>query len=68
MERLLKFYINGEWVAPPSSETMPVVNPATAGQVAEIALGNEADECKNSRPTVSLLFTGKKLIDFNRFN
>ncbi|MEL0332951.1 MAG: aldehyde dehydrogenase family protein [Halieaceae bacterium] len=43
MERLLKFYINGEWVVPQSAETMPVLNPATAEQVAEVALGNEAD-------------------------
>ena len=43
MERLLKFYINGEWVVPQSTETMPVLNPATAKQVAEVALGNEAD-------------------------
>ena len=43
MERLLKFYINGEWVVPQSTETMPVLNPATAEQVAEVALGNEAD-------------------------
>ena len=43
MERLLKFYINGEWVVPQSTMTMPVLNPATAEQVAEVALGNEAD-------------------------
>ena len=43
MERLLKFYINGEWVVPQSIETMPVLNPATAEQVAEVALGNAAD-------------------------
>ena len=43
MERLLKFYINGEWVVPQSTETMPVLNPATAEQVAEVTLGNEAD-------------------------
>ena len=43
MDKLLKFYINGEWVAPQSAETMPVLNPANAQQVAEVALGNEAD-------------------------
>ena len=43
MERLLKFYINGEWVVPQSAETMPVLNPAAAERVAEVALGNEAD-------------------------
>ena len=43
MDKLLKFYINGEWVTPQSAETMPVLNPANAQQVAEVALGNEAD-------------------------
>ena len=42
MDKLLKFYINGEWVTPQSAETMPVLNPANAEQ-AEVALGNEAD-------------------------
>jgi len=43
MDKLLKFYIDGEWVAPHSADTMPVLNPASAQQVAEVALGNEAD-------------------------
>ena len=43
MDKLLKFYVNGEWVTPNSPETMPVLNPANAQQVAEVALGNEAD-------------------------
>ena len=43
MDKLLKFYINGEWVDPISTETMPVLNPASASQVASVALGNEAD-------------------------
>jgi len=43
MDKLLKFYIDGEWVTPQSAETMPVLNPANAQQVAEVALGNEAD-------------------------
>ena len=43
MERLLKFYIDGDWVTPHSANTMPVLNPANAQQVAEVALGNEAD-------------------------
>ena len=43
MDKLLKFYIDGEWVAPQSADTMPVLNPANAQQVAEVALGNEAD-------------------------
>ncbi|MDG2460634.1 MAG: aldehyde dehydrogenase family protein [Luminiphilus sp.] len=43
MDNLLKFYINGEWVEPVSEETMPVLNPASAQQIGEVALGNEAD-------------------------
>lgn len=43
MEKLLKFYINGEWVDPLSTDKMPVLNPALAEQVGEVALGNDAD-------------------------
>lgn len=43
MDKLRKFYINGEWVDPVSAETMPVLNPASVEQVGELALGNEAD-------------------------
>lgn len=43
MENLQKFYINGEWVAPLSGQTMPVINPATEGVIGTVALGNEAD-------------------------
>ncbi|MGB2103615.1 MAG: aldehyde dehydrogenase family protein, partial [Luminiphilus sp.] len=43
MDKLLKFYINGEWVDPLSTDRMPVLNPASVEQVGEVALGNEAD-------------------------
>ena len=43
MDKLLKFYINGEWVDPLSTERMPVLNPASVEQVGEVALGGEAD-------------------------
>lgn len=43
MEKLLKFYINGEWVDPISTETMPVLNPASVTQLGSVALGNAAD-------------------------
>ena len=43
MENLSKFYVNGEWVAPCSSDTMPVLNPVNVKQLGEVALGNEAD-------------------------
>ena len=43
MDKLLKFYINGEWVDPLSTDRMPVLNPASVEQICEVALGGEAD-------------------------
>ena len=43
MDKLLKFYINGEWVDPLSTDRMPVLNPASVEQIGEVALGGEAD-------------------------
>ncbi len=43
MEKLQKFYINGEWVDPLSDATMAVLNPATEQQIGIVALGNAAD-------------------------
>ena len=43
MENLSKFYVNGEWVAPCSPDTMPVLNPVNVKKLGEFALGNEAD-------------------------
>ena len=43
MDKLLKFYINGEWVDPVATDRMPVLNPASVEQVGEVALGGEAD-------------------------
>ena len=43
MSNRTKFYINGEWVAPSSSETLEVMNPATEQSIGEIALGNQED-------------------------
>ena len=43
MDKLLKFYINGEWVDPISADKMPVLNPASVAQLGEVALGNDAD-------------------------
>ena len=42
-DNMLKFYIDGTWVAPISTNRMGVENPATEEIVAEVALGNEAD-------------------------
>ena len=43
MKNLDKFYIDGSWVTPNSSQTMAVLNPATEMQIGTIALGNEND-------------------------
>ena len=40
---LLKFYINGQWVDPLSTDRMPVLNPASVEHVGDVALGGEAD-------------------------
>ena len=40
---MTRFYINGAWVEPLSSNRMGVENPATEEIVCEVALGNEAD-------------------------
>ncbi len=38
-----KFYINGEWVAPSTKDTLEVINPATEEPIATIAMGGKAD-------------------------
>ena len=43
MENLQKFYINGAWVSPDSTATMPVINPANEAIIATVALGNAVD-------------------------
>ena len=43
MENLQKFYINGAWVSPDSTATMPVINPANDEIIATVALGNAVD-------------------------
>ncbi len=43
MEHAQKFYIGGTWVAPLTSETMDVINPATEQPIASIAMGSEQD-------------------------
>ena len=43
MDNLEKFYINGKWVKPKSSDKMSVLNPATEDKVGEIVLGNSED-------------------------
>ena len=43
MDNIGKFYINGKWVTPKSSDKMSVLNPATEDKVGEIILGNSED-------------------------
>ena len=43
MKNLKKFYIDGQWVTPNSTATLPVLNPATEEQVGTITMGNVAD-------------------------
>ncbi len=43
MSNQLKFYINGEWVEPSTSDTLDVINPATEESIGKIAMGGPAD-------------------------
>ena len=43
MSNRTKFYINGEWVEPSTSETLGVINPATEESIGVVAMGNEVD-------------------------
>jgi aldehyde dehydrogenase (NAD+) len=43
MLTLNKFYIDGAWVDPASDATMPIMNPATAGQIGTVSMGNSKD-------------------------
>ena len=43
MKNLDKFYINGTWVEPISSDKFPVINPANEETIGHISLGDERD-------------------------
>ncbi len=43
MNKLSKFYVDGQWVDPISDATMPVLNPATEEQIGTVAMGGSAD-------------------------
>lgn len=43
MQNLAKFYISGQWIDPLSTETLPVLNPATEEQIGTVAMGNAQD-------------------------
>ena len=38
-----RFYIGGDWVAPSSSASMPIMDPSMDEQVGTVALGSLAD-------------------------
>ncbi len=43
MRDYLKFYIDGQWVAPAREKTLDVINPATEAVAGRISLGGQAD-------------------------
>jgi aldehyde dehydrogenase (NAD+) len=43
MKNCLKFYINGEWVAPTDPKPLDVINPANEEIIGQIMLGNATD-------------------------
>ena len=43
MDHVQQFYIGGKWVAPLTSETLAVINPATEEPIASIAMGGADD-------------------------
>ena len=43
MSNRTNFYINGEWVAPTTSELLDVINPATEQPIGQIAMGGVED-------------------------
>ncbi|MCC5965479.1 MAG: aldehyde dehydrogenase family protein [Natronohydrobacter sp.] len=43
MTDITRFYINGAWITPSGTQTMPILNPATNGQIGRLTLGNAAD-------------------------
>ena len=43
MTNNLKFYINGQWVDPSTSNTLDVINPATEEAIGKIAMGGQED-------------------------
>ena len=47
-----KFYINGEWVFPSTSEMLDVINPATTEVMGTIAMGGKASQMSMEKPTL----------------
>ena len=68
MENLQKFYINGQWVAPISTATLPVLNPAQNKQIGTVALGNNADVDKAVAAAKSAFRTYSQISKADRLN
>ena len=43
MDHVKEFYIGGKWVAPLTSDTLDVINPATEQPIESIAMGGSED-------------------------
>ena len=43
MDKLKKFFIDGKWVEPATSETMKVLNPSNDETIGIVALGSDED-------------------------
>ena len=43
MDNLKKFFIDGKWVEPATSETMKVLNPSNDETIGIVALGSDED-------------------------
>src|SRR5260221_12391155 len=67
VEPARQFYIGGTWVAPLTSETIDVINPATEEAITSIAMGSEQDvdaavaAARSAFETFSLTTRGERL-------
>src|SRR5258708_19484522 len=67
VEHARQFYIGGTWVAPLTSETIDVINPATEEAITSIAMGSEQDvdaavaAARSAFETFSLTSRGERL-------
>jgi acyl-CoA reductase-like NAD-dependent aldehyde dehydrogenase len=43
MKEYKHIYLNGQWVAPAGTDTVPVVNPCSEETIAKVAMGNQED-------------------------
>ena len=43
MTNLTRFYINGKWVQPHSTDSFPILNPSNEKKIGQIVLGDKTD-------------------------